>query len=93
MLKSLTVIRLPKNGKAIEGESEILERPCKGAALAAGEDRDPVTWGLVLIIPGLNLLLHADTETRGIPLHPSQSSAQACQGDVQQKFQLQSLWK
>lgn len=89
MLKTLIYIRLPKNGKAMERDPETLESPCKGAALAVGDGKDPVTWGLVLTIPSLNMLLPADTETRGIalpppkaPLWPSSSLPRGCRAEI-----------
>ena len=75
MLKPLIVIRPPKNGKAMERDPEALVSPCKGAALAAGEGRGLVTWGPVLIVPCLSVLLPADTEMRGIPLPPPKVQA------------------
>lgn len=54
----------------MEGDPKTLESPCKGVALAAEEGRASMTWGWVLIIPGLSTLLPADTEMRGIPLCP-----------------------
>lgn len=65
MLNTLVVIRFLKNGKAMEREPEILESPRKGASLTDGKDREPVTWGLVLIVPSLNVFLHADAEMKG----------------------------
>lgn len=75
MLKTLIVIRLPKNGKAMERDPETLVSPCKGAALTAGESRGLVTWGLVLIVPGLSVILPADTEMRAIPLLPPKAQS------------------
>lgn len=78
----------------MERPPENLESPCKGPALAAGEGRDSMTWQLVLIIPGLSMLLPADSEMRGIPLPSPKAQCfwppQACQGAIEQKFQLQS---
>lgn len=56
-------------------EPETLESLCKGAALAAGESKDPVTWGPVLTTAGLNMLLPADTEMRGIPPPPPKAQS------------------